>query len=61
MDYPFIWFLLIGVLWTGYLVLEGFDFGVGALLPVLGGRGARVAGSELKLRLNRPGGRHCRA
>jgi len=42
MDYPFIWFLLIGVLWTGYLVLEGFDFGVGALLPVLGGRGARV-------------------
>lgn len=42
MDYPFIWFLLIGVLWTGYLALEGFDFGVGALLPVLGGRGARV-------------------
>jgi len=36
MDYPFIWFILIGVLWTGYLVLEGFDFGVGALLPVLG-------------------------
>lgn len=36
MDYPFIWFILIGVLWTGYLTLEGFDFGVGALLPVLG-------------------------
>ena len=31
-----IWFLLIAVLWTGYLVLEGFDFGVGMLLPVLG-------------------------
>jgi cytochrome d ubiquinol oxidase subunit II len=30
------WFGLIGVLWTGYLVLEGFDFGVGMLLPVLG-------------------------
>jgi cytochrome d ubiquinol oxidase subunit II len=30
------WFLLLGVLWTGYLVLEGFDFGVGLLLPVLG-------------------------
>jgi len=30
------WFCLIGVLWTGYLVLEGFDFGVGMLLPVLG-------------------------
>ncbi|CAN7227455.1 cytochrome d ubiquinol oxidase subunit II [Knoellia sp. LjRoot47] len=42
MDYPLIWFLLVGVLWTGYLVLEGFDFGVGALLPVLGGGGARV-------------------
>lgn len=44
MDYPFIWFLLIGMLWTGYLVLEGFDFGVGALLPVLGGR-PRVGGA----------------
>jgi cytochrome d ubiquinol oxidase subunit II len=31
-----VWFLLIAVLWTGYLVLEGFDFGVAMLLPVLG-------------------------
>jgi len=31
-----LWFVLIAVLWTGYFVLEGFDFGVGALLPVLG-------------------------
>ena len=31
-----IWFLLIAVLFTGYFVLEGFDFGVGMLLPVLG-------------------------
>lgn len=31
-----IWFLLIAVLWTGYFVLEGFDFGVGMLLPALG-------------------------
>ncbi len=30
------WFILIGVLWTGYFVLEGFDFGVGILLPFLG-------------------------
>ena len=30
------WFLLIAVLWAGYFVLEGFDFGVGILLPVLG-------------------------
>jgi cytochrome d ubiquinol oxidase subunit II len=31
-----IWFLLIALLWTGYFVLEGFDFGVGMLLPVVG-------------------------
>jgi len=30
------WFILIAVLWTGYFVLEGFDFGVGMLVPVLG-------------------------
>jgi cytochrome bd ubiquinol oxidase subunit II len=30
------WFLLIGFLFTGYFVLEGFDFGVGALLRRLG-------------------------
>jgi cytochrome d ubiquinol oxidase subunit II len=30
------WFLLIALLWVGYLVLEGFDFGVGMLLPILG-------------------------
>jgi cytochrome d ubiquinol oxidase subunit II len=31
-----VWFWLIAVLWTGYFLLEGFDFGVGVLLPVLG-------------------------
>jgi len=31
-----VWFILITVLWVGYFVLEGFDFGVGVLLPVLG-------------------------
>ncbi len=30
------WFCLLCLLWTGYFVLEGFDFGVGMLLPVLG-------------------------
>ncbi len=35
MDLTTVWFVLIGLLWTGYLVLEGFDFGVGMLLPVL--------------------------
>lgn len=33
---PILWFILIAVLWTGYLVLEGFDFGVGMLLRPLG-------------------------
>jgi cytochrome d ubiquinol oxidase subunit II len=28
--------VLIGVLFTGYFVLEGFDFGVGMLMPILG-------------------------
>src|SRR5262245_45698436 len=31
-----VWFLLIAVLWMGYFLLEGFDFGVGMLLPILG-------------------------
>lgn len=30
------WFLVIAVLWVGYFALEGFDFGVGMLLPVVG-------------------------
>ena len=30
------WFILIAVLWMGYFILEGFDYGVGILLPVLG-------------------------
>src|SRR3984957_9759765 len=30
------WFILIAILWSGYFLLEGFDFGVGILLPVLG-------------------------
>jgi cytochrome d ubiquinol oxidase subunit II len=29
------WFVLIAVLWGGYFLLEGFDFGVGMLLPFL--------------------------
>ncbi len=28
-----LWFILIAVLWIGYLVLEGFDLGVAMLLP----------------------------
>lgn len=35
MELNLIWFILIAVFWTGYLVLEGFDFGVGMLLKPL--------------------------
>jgi cytochrome bd ubiquinol oxidase subunit II len=31
-----LWFILIAVLWIGFFFLEGFDFGVGMLLPFLG-------------------------
>ncbi len=31
-----IWFLLIAILWIGFFFLEGFDFGVGMLMPFLG-------------------------
>ena len=36
MELTTVWFCLIAVLWVGYFALEGFDFGVGMLLPVLG-------------------------
>jgi len=32
---PF-WFIVIAILWTGFFVLEGFDFGVGMLHDVVG-------------------------
>ena len=38
MDLAIVWFVLIAILWTGYLVLEGFDFGVGMLLGIFGRR-----------------------
>lgn len=31
-----IWFVVIAALWIGFFFLEGFDFGVGMLLPFLG-------------------------
>jgi cytochrome d ubiquinol oxidase subunit II len=36
MTLEILWFCLLCFLWTGYFVTEGFDFGVGMLLPVLG-------------------------
>lgn len=32
-----IWFALLGILFAGYAVLDGFDLGIGALLPFLAG------------------------
>jgi cytochrome d ubiquinol oxidase subunit II len=36
MELTTLWFILIAVLWAGYFLLEGFDFGVGVLFPVIG-------------------------
>ena len=36
MSLSILWFILIAVLWIGYLTLEGFDFGVGMILKILG-------------------------
>jgi cytochrome d ubiquinol oxidase subunit II len=30
-DYPTLWFLVIGAVFTGYAILDGFDLGAGAL------------------------------
>ncbi|HKD96448.1 MAG TPA: cytochrome d ubiquinol oxidase subunit II [Micromonosporaceae bacterium] len=41
------WFYVIAILWTGFFVLEGFDFGVGMLHGIVGrdgpGRAAAIA------------------
>ncbi|MBN2044740.1 MAG: cytochrome d ubiquinol oxidase subunit II [Anaerolineales bacterium] len=36
MDLNILWFILIAILYTGFFILEGFDFGVGMLLPFTG-------------------------
>ena len=36
MDLTIVWFLIVGVMLIGYFVLDGFDFGVGMSLPLLG-------------------------
>ena len=36
MELQIVWFILIGILFTGFFLLEGFDYGVGILLPFLG-------------------------
>src|SRR5688572_5209694 len=34
MDWPILWFFLLGLLLTGYAILDGFDLGVGILHPM---------------------------
>jgi cytochrome bd-type quinol oxidase subunit 2 len=36
MDLALVWFTLVALLWTGFFVLEGFDFGVGMLHGLVG-------------------------
>src|SRR5512138_648938 len=36
MDLNTLWFILVAVLFIGFCILEGFDYGVGILLPFLG-------------------------
>ena len=52
MDLSLLWFILIAVLWTGYLVLEGFDFGVGMLMTLLPRGDARQRAEERRVLLN---------
>src|SRR6201991_4407719 len=35
MDLQTLWLVIIAFFWAGYFMLEGFDFGVGMLLPFL--------------------------
>lgn len=50
MDLNILWFVLIAVLYIGFFVLEGFDFGVGILLPFLS-RDKDPAQVDLKRRM----------
>ncbi|MGN6125208.1 MAG: cytochrome d ubiquinol oxidase subunit II [Humibacter sp.] len=33
---PTLWFVIVAFFWTGFFILEGFDFGVGALHKIIG-------------------------
>jgi len=36
MNLQILWFILVTILFVGFFMLEGFDYGVGMLLPFLG-------------------------
>ncbi len=48
-----LWFVLIAVLYTGFFLLEGFDYGVGILLPFLSkDRDAQAVDRKRRIMLN---------
>src|SRR5699024_5141565 len=47
MDLATVWFGLVVLCWVRFFVLDGFDFGVGMLAPLLG-RGSRQRGAALR-------------
>jgi cytochrome d ubiquinol oxidase subunit II len=47
-----LWFIIIAVLFLGYFVLEGFDFGVGILMPVLGRKNTADGNTRRRVVLN---------
>ncbi|WP_147915736.1 cytochrome d ubiquinol oxidase subunit II [Ruania zhangjianzhongii] len=47
MDLATVWFALIALCWVLFFVLEGFDFGVGMLAPILG-RGSDQRGAAVR-------------
>jgi cytochrome bd ubiquinol oxidase subunit II len=53
MNLNILWFILIAVLYLGFFVLEGFDFGVGMLLPFLGkGKTSEAADTKRRVIIN---------
>ncbi|MDR0482765.1 MAG: cytochrome d ubiquinol oxidase subunit II [Cellulomonadaceae bacterium] len=52
MSLQILWFVLIAVLWIGYLVLEGFDFGVGMLTTILPRGSAENKDTERRVLIN---------
>ncbi|MDP0398212.1 cytochrome d ubiquinol oxidase subunit II [Tsukamurella strandjordii] len=51
MTLPDYWFLAIAFLFTGYFVLEGFDFGVGMLMPIMGDKRRHPADYDTRRRV----------
>lgn len=43
MDLQAIWFFLWGLCWAVFFMTDGFDFGIGTLLPILGQKSPTVA------------------